>query len=271
MLNFITCPLEDGKLGHKERWPIDQSANSGAKLRGIRTSLGPQDSILTKRIMAHQSSNRPVAPENGLHYESLESRYIRMIIEADEISWQHNVFASAAHWTLLAGYLVIPGTFTSLQKSDAIQSGLIENKAGELILSTIQNPPLLVIACVFFFAGLLSMGWLFYKNRTNYIWLISRIFMSVPLFNSRDICWFLTRPTLLNALAGLLTSIISLYTAHGGDWSIMALLTVIASSLSVVISSSLLIIYKFRKLQRLKLEHYQTARSGGHHAARAVG
>lgn len=111
-----------------------------------------------------------------------------MIIEADEISWQHNVFASAAHWTLLAGYLVIPGTFTSLQKSDAIQSGLIENKAGELILSTIQNPPLLVIACVFFFVGLSSMGWLFYKNRTNYIWLISRIFMSVPLFNSRDIC-----------------------------------------------------------------------------------
>lgn len=129
--------------------------------------------------MEPRVSTRSVVLDNNLHYEPLESRYVRMIIEADEISWQHNVLASAAHWTLLAGYLVIPGTFTSLQKSDAIQNGLTKNKAGDLILNTIQNPPLLAMACVFFSVGLLSMGWLFYKYRANYIWLINRILMCV--------------------------------------------------------------------------------------------
>lgn len=71
------------------------------------------------------------------------------------------------------------------------------------------------------------------------------------------------RPTLLNALAGLLSTIISLYTAHDGDWSIMALLTVIASGLSVASASGLLIIYKFGKLERLKQEHILIVSSGG--------
>jgi uncharacterized membrane protein len=64
-----------------------------------------------------------------------------------------------------------------------------------------------------------------------------------------------TSPTLLNALAGFLTTIISLYTAHDGDWSIMVLLTVITSGLSVACSLILLYIYKFGKLERLKQEH----------------
>ncbi|KAJ5152440.1 hypothetical protein N7492_009720 [Penicillium capsulatum] len=176
------------------------------------------------------------------HYPTLR----RETLEADEIPWQYNILASVAHWILLAGYLVIPGTFTSLQRSDADHNGLTNNKAGEAILNTIQNPPLLVLACIFFVAGLLTMGCLYWEHRSNYIWLINRIFM----------------PTLLNALAGLLTTIINLYTAHNGDWSIMALLTVIASGLSVASSLSLVIVYKFGKLERLKQEHNQRARTG---------
>jgi hypothetical protein len=57
---------------------------------------------------------------------------------------------------------------------------------------------------------------------------------------------------------------ISLYTGHGGDWSIMALLTVIASSLSVASSFILLIVYKFIKLEEVKRQHDQL-RSARHH------
>ncbi|KAJ5159060.1 uncharacterized protein N7500_008711 [Penicillium coprophilum] len=133
-------------------------------------------------------------------------------------TWQLSplvVLASIAHWILLAGYLVRPGTFTSLQKSDTIHNGLADNEAGEWILNTIQNPPLLATACVLFVSGLAIMSWLFWEYQGNYIWLTNRIF----------------DPTLLNALAGFLTTIISLYTAHDGDWSIMVLLTVITCSL----------------------------------------
>ncbi|KAG0156276.1 hypothetical protein PDIDSM_3453 [Penicillium digitatum] len=195
--------------------------------------------------MATQSSIHPDNQAGGLVYEPFESSYVRMILEADGIAWQDNVLASTAHWILLAGYLVIPGTFTSLQKSDTVRNDLAENETGEWILNTIQNPPLLAIACVLFISGLAIMGWLFWEYRGNYIWLINRIFI----------------PTLLNALAGFLTTIISLYTAHDGDWSIMVLLTVITSGLSVACSLILLYIYKFGKLQKLKREHNQMFRN----------
>ncbi|KAJ5865285.1 uncharacterized protein N7529_007201 [Penicillium soppii] len=96
--------------------------------------------------MATQSSVHPDNQAGGLTYEPFESSYI-----------------------LLAGYLVIPGTFTTLQKSDKIHDGLAENKAGEWILNTIQNPPLLATACVLFVSGLAIMGWLFWEFRGNYI------------------------------------------------------------------------------------------------------
>ncbi|KAJ6109864.1 hypothetical protein N7486_002099 [Penicillium sp. IBT 16267x] len=191
--------------------------------------------------MATQRPVQSTEHNGGLSYESLETRYVRMMVEADRIPWQYNLMASAAHWILLAGYLVVPGTFTSLQVSDEVHSSLSGNKAGALILSTIQNPPLLALAVSFFVTGIFIMGWLSWEYQSNYIWLISHIFL----------------PTLLNASAGLVTTLVSLYTGHGGDWSIMALLTVITSGLSMASSLGLFIIYRFRKLERLKQEHNQ--------------
>ncbi|KAJ5600707.1 hypothetical protein N7450_001774 [Penicillium hetheringtonii] len=167
-----------------------------------------------------------------LPYESFETPY-------------YNILASAAHWILLAGYLVVPGIFTSLQKSDAVQDELMESKTGELILDTIQNPLFLATACFFFVAGLMIMAWLYHDYRGNYIWLINRIFIYI-----------------VGPIEGASAKRL-LYTAHGGDWSIMALLTVIASGLSVASASGLLIMYKFGKLERLKQEHILIVSSGG--------
>lgn len=63
------------------------------------------------------------------------------------------------------------------------------------------------------------------------------------------------RPTCLNACAGLLTTLINIYTARDGNWSIMALLTVVATGLSAVISLVLTGFYKFWKLKIVKQEH----------------
>ncbi|KAJ5883440.1 uncharacterized protein N7473_010326 [Penicillium subrubescens] len=201
-----------------------------------------------------------VDPEGGISYEPLETRYVRMILEADKAPWQYNLLASGAHWVLLAGYLVIPGTFTSLQKSDTLHNTLSDNEAGEIILKSIQNPPLLALASVFFVVGLALLGRLYYEYRSNYIWLINRIFMYVTNVLSA----LPSVPTLLNSSAGLLTTMVSLYTGHGGDWSIMALLTVIVSSLSVASSFFLLIVYKLVKLEEVKREHDEI-HSARHH------
>ncbi|CAG8901457.1 unnamed protein product [Penicillium egyptiacum] len=187
-----------------------------------------------------------MASRNDFH----QTRYVRMVVDSDQLPWEYNILASLAHWILLAGYLVIPGTFTSLQKSDTLKQGLIKDKTGEAILNTIQNPPLLATACVFFLVGCAIMLWLYWLFQHNYIWLVNRLFI----------------PTLLNALAGLLTTTINIYTAKDGDWSIMALLTFIASILSVASSVILTYIYKFRKLKMVIEEHFREINSQSNRA-----
>ncbi|KAJ5504607.1 hypothetical protein N7463_007481 [Penicillium fimorum] len=113
-----------------------------------------------------------MTPHNNFH----QTRYIRMVIDSDQLPWEYNIVASLAHWMLLAGYLVIPGTFTSLQKSDALKQGLVNDKTGEAILNTIQNPPLLATASVFFLIGCVIMLWLYWRFQHNYIWLMNRAF-----------------------------------------------------------------------------------------------
>ncbi|KAJ5267268.1 hypothetical protein N7478_010076 [Penicillium angulare] len=79
-----------------------------------------------------------------------ETAYANMLRDEAQMEMRYNIAVSAANWALLAGYLVIPGTFTSLQNSSQIEETLSGNKAGQAVLNTIQNPPLLAIAFLFF-------------------------------------------------------------------------------------------------------------------------
>jgi hypothetical protein len=110
---------------------------------------------------------------------TIETEYVRMLLELQDIHWLYNFMASLAAWMLLAGYLVIPGTFTSLQRSNTITNKMAQNDAEKAVLKTIQNPPLVAIAWVLLSIGVASMSFLFYRWRKNYLWLISRLFMYV--------------------------------------------------------------------------------------------
>lgn len=107
-----------------------------------------------------------------------EMTYIRMLTEEDQMSMKYNFIVGAANWSLLAGYLVIPGTFTSLQNSIRVEEALRENETGRSVLRTLQNPPLLAIACLFLAAGFAALAWLLRvrKLRKNYTWLIHKLF-----------------------------------------------------------------------------------------------
>lgn len=99
---------------------------------------------------------------------TIETEYVRMLLELQDIHWLYNFMASLAAWMLLAGYLVIPGTFTSLQKSDTITNKVAQNEAEKAVLKTIQNPPLVAIAWVLLSIGVATMSFLFYRWRRNY-------------------------------------------------------------------------------------------------------
>lgn len=110
---------------------------------------------------------------------TVETEYMLMVLELENIHWSYNFLSSFASWVLLAGYLVIPGTFTTLQKSENLKSGLRDGRTGRAILSTIQNPPLVAIACSFLSIGASIMVYLFFRWRHNYFWLINRLFLWV--------------------------------------------------------------------------------------------
>lgn len=173
---------------------------------------------------------------------TIETEYVRMLLELQDIHWLYNFMASLAAWMLLAGYLVIPGTFTSLQKSDTITNKVAQNEAEKAVLKTIQNPPLVAIAWVLLSIGVATMSFLFYRWRRNY-----------QGENS---------PTLLNTAAGLLTTLINIYTAKNKCWSIMALLTVAVSGLLAASSAGLTVVYKFWKLRIVEEEHVREIRAG---------
>lgn len=109
---------------------------------------------------------------------TVETEYMLMVLELENIHWCYNFLSSFASWVLLAGYLVIPGTFTTLQ-SENLKSGLQDGRAEKAILNTIQNPPLVAIACSFLSIGASIMVYLFFRWRYNYFWLINRLFLWV--------------------------------------------------------------------------------------------
>lgn len=109
--------------------------------------------------------------------QSPDTPYTMMLKEEAQMDWRYNLVVSIANWALLAGYLVVPGTFTSLKESNQVEEILKKNTAGRAVLHTIQNPPLLVIACLFLVGGAAALIMLFRKLQSSYSWLVNRIFM----------------------------------------------------------------------------------------------
>jgi hypothetical protein len=67
---------------------------------------------------------------------------------------------------------------------------------------------------------------------------------------------------LLNTAAGLLTTLINIYTIKNKCWSIIALLTVTISRVLAASSAGLTVIYKFWKLRIIEEEHTREIRAG---------
>lgn len=132
------------------------------------------------------------------------TRYIDMLLGLDQVSPLHNILASLFVWILLAGYIVFPATFNSLQKSslDAKADTRLKSEA----LKTARNLPLLYVAAVACGIGIIGCLWLWWKHRKNYVWVINRIFL----------------PSLLNSVAGLVSTLVNVYSAQDGKHSPMS-------------------------------------------------
>ena len=93
-----------------------------------------------------------------------------MVIESNNIPMQWNIMAAISTWLFLAGFLFLPGTFTSLQ---SIQS---QTRTGNIVKSfTASNIVLLVFSIIFCVIAASIIGALWLRYHYNYIWLLHRL------------------------------------------------------------------------------------------------
>jgi hypothetical protein len=168
-----------------------------------------------------------------------------MLLKQDHIPRVHNILAAFFVWLLLAGFLVFPGTFTSIQ--DSIEEreedeNINDSEAVTAVLRRVKNLPLLAVAiacCVIAAIGMISLA---FRHVRNYVWLVNR----------------LLAPGMANSLAGLISTLISVYAQRDGNWSVIALVAAIVEGAYLGICGILFIITGFllRKVRQNHGSHY---------------
>jgi hypothetical protein len=85
--------------------------------------------------------------------------YIELCTQANKVPSIYNILAALFSWLTLAGFVVLPGTFTSLKYSTMLSN----NKGREIVQKTVQNVPLLPIARVIYGIRIIGTCWLWKK------------------------------------------------------------------------------------------------------------
>ncbi|KAJ6544984.1 hypothetical protein DFH09DRAFT_1249170 [Mycena vulgaris] len=167
---------------------------------------------------------RPPLPPTG---SQMDTKYVNMLLAVDGIPPLYNILASFFTWILLAGFVLFPGTFTSLQEHNEL-GGI-----GTAAVNVIKHLSLYVVAWVCTGIGAAGMA--------NYIWLVNRIFM----------------PGFLNSLAGVLSALASILGSQDATLSISSKSTIIVTSAIAGICGALTAFYMFFLIRRIKKQHDQ--------------
>ncbi|KAH6869634.1 hypothetical protein B0T10DRAFT_593434 [Thelonectria olida] len=158
-----------------------------------------------------------------------------MVLEAHETPAFDCLLAAISNWLFLAGFVVFPGAFTSLSHATLLS----ESQTGRAVQDFIgRNMSLLAVGILCCSVGGAGIGWVSWKFRGNYVWLVDRIFL----------------PGLLNAIVAFLMSLINIYTAQDGDWSATAIVTVCIIGAWGIVTASILAVCELWFLRKLRHE-----------------
>ncbi|KAF5850480.1 hypothetical protein GGP41_002733 [Bipolaris sorokiniana] len=187
---------------------------------------------------ANSVPTNPRSQRPGLEHRrtTARTRYIDMLLGLDSVSPLHNLLCSAFVWLLLAGYIVFPATFTKLQRTDSKPG---DNGFSAAALKTVRNIPLLYVAAFACGIGVVGCLWLWWQHRKNYVWVIHRIFL----------------PALLNSIAGLISTIVNVYSAQDGQYSITARVTIVVTAACSVVAAALFLVYNTIMLGIVRRRH----------------
>lgn len=205
-----------------------------------RTPSRRNDNIAASRSSGQK--DRPIRPGLERRRTTARTRYIDMLLGLDTVSPVHNLLSSAFVWLLLAGYIVFPATFTKLQRTESKPPN---NDFSATALNTVRNIPLLYVAAFACGIGVAGCLWLWWQHRKNYVWVIHRIFL----------------PALLNSIAGLISTIVNVYSAQDGQYSVTARVTIVVTAACSVVAAALFLLYNTIMLRLVRRRHEREVRA----------
>ncbi|KIX02414.1 uncharacterized protein Z518_08355 [Rhinocladiella mackenziei CBS 650.93] len=231
--SLSTVPSDDGRDQTKNK-PVKRAATAPVELNTPRSAK--RKTTLTR--FPTMASKPPLT-----RVPSVQTRYMEMLLHLDDIPRIYNIFASLFTWIILAGFLVVPGTFTTFKESDALNGddNNVSTEVANAIVDSIANIGLLWLSGAFCAVGAVGCLWLWFRWRKNYVWLISRIFL----------------PVTMNSLAGLITTLVNVYTAQHGVWSVTAKITATVTGSCMCVAGGFFLIYNFWALRRVRKVHDQ--------------
>lgn len=144
---------------------------------------------------------------------------MNMLLALEKIPRLHNILVSFFTWILLIGFIVMTGSF---------MSGPLD-PSEDSTLGSAANASTLVVGTVSMGMGLLGVGWLAFRWRKNYVWLLNKLYL----------------PLVLNSLAGFIATFVSIYAQQGGEWHMQAIITISVEAFVLVTSSVLFCVYNF--------------------------
>ncbi|KAF7898234.1 hypothetical protein EAF00_004680 [Botryotinia globosa] len=256
-----TLPIDPPKSTYTGDGRLNR--DSTTKVRSQVTSPKPSKTQTISESTSHQpfrhgsnksnsstvtgcSTLKSARPAGLNRQNSVQTRYMNMLLSLDTIPRMHNIYISFFNWILLAGFIIFPGTFTSLQSlpSSPLPSDL-PDATTQHILHAAKNIPLLWIASFSCGIGAMGMLWLWHTHRRNYVWLLNKIFL----------------PGCLNSVAGFVGTLVGVYGQQKGAWSITARVTAIVTATIACITGILFVFYNFWSLRRVKSTHEKEMKS----------
>jgi hypothetical protein len=99
-----------------------------------KASIPTQDQSQDHNTDASKTDTRP----HLLHGtpSQMDTQYVNMLLALDDIPQLHNIYAGFFNWILLAGFILFPGTFTSLKNLGG--SGQVQ----QLLVHAVTSIPL---------------------------------------------------------------------------------------------------------------------------------
>ncbi|KAF9235413.1 hypothetical protein BU15DRAFT_51412, partial [Melanogaster broomeanus] len=158
------------------------------------------------------------------------TKYVSMLLALDDIPVYWNLYAAFFTWILLAGFVLFPGTLSELQSS----GNNVEQEVAGYVAGALDD---IAWACTGI--GGVGMLWLWWSRRTNYVWVVNRVFI----------------PGLLNSFAGMLSTVSKIFSTRQPSLSLPNKLTLGVTGGIAFVCTVLFLIYYFILLGKLKKEH----------------